>query len=147
MHTFDPKEPIEDDYNAIPEGTYLVSFVKAIVKPLKSGNGHGLLLETAVCNGNYRGCHLFDFLNLWHTTSKQAANIAKKRMQSICECLGINETIQDFSVLYGQKIWQNIGLTEYDGREQNIVVGYTNDTLMSESEEKNTDEDDSDLSF
>lgn len=147
MHTFNPQEPIEDDYKIIPAGTYLVSFVKAIVKPLKSGNGHGLLLETVICDGDYRGYHLFDFLNLWHSTSKQAANIAKKRMKSICECLGINETIEDFSILYGQKIWQNVSTTEYDGREQNIVIDYTNDTPMSETEEKNTDEDDSDIPF
>jgi hypothetical protein len=74
----------------VPTGAYAAAIRNMQVKA--NGNaatGHNLALEFVITEGEFKGRKVYENLNLWHTGSTQAAEIAMKQLSSIGHAVGV----------------------------------------------------------
>lgn len=92
----------------LPVGRHKVEIFDGEVDANKSGNGGLLRLNLKITEGQFAGVTGSDNLNLYHTGSAQAVEIAHKRLAAYCHVtqqfqLGPNGT--DFTVLFNKPFW------------------------------------------
>lgn len=72
----------------LPKATYAVIVLDSSIKSTKAGTGHYIELVLQVIEGPYAGRRHWERLNV-SNPSKQAEDIAKTRLQSICQATGV----------------------------------------------------------
>lgn len=83
-------DPYVGGSSPLPTGTYPFAITSMQVKPNnKAETGHNLAIEYTVIDGELKGRKLYENLNLWHTGSIQAVEIATKQLSSIAHAVGI----------------------------------------------------------
>lgn len=97
--TFDATqvEP-QGDYTPIPPGDYKVQVIASEMKETSNHNGHMLVLEMEIIEGDQGGRKLFDRLNL-DNPNAQAVEIAQRTLSAICHATG-KLSVQDSEELH-----------------------------------------------
>lgn len=111
-------------YAPLPNGDYEMIITKSDVKPTKAGTGQYLELEMQVVSGEHSGRRHWERLNV-SNPSKQAEDIAKAALASLCNALGMPEGVQeDTAELHDIPF---IAHVEIDRKEpdRNKIVGYS----------------------
>ena len=80
-------EPVEQKFDPIPAGKYLVALRASEEKTSKKGHKY-LGLEFEVLDGPYRGRKLWTNLNLNHPDA-EAVKFARAELASICKAVGV----------------------------------------------------------
>jgi hypothetical protein len=91
-------EKADPGFAPIPPGTYKAEITEATAGPTKSGNGYRVMLRWVFTEGQYKGRHLFQWLNVEHTSEK-AQEIGRGQLKSVCVALGITGKLKDLAVL------------------------------------------------
>jgi hypothetical protein len=86
--------------------------------------GHNLALEYTVVEGEFKGRKFFENLNLWHSGSSAAVEIANKQLSSIGHAVGIL-TGSDPTVLAFKTMLVELELTEAQADKINTTTGET----------------------
>lgn len=74
----------------LPSGKYSMHISNMEVKANRDAStGHNLAIEYTVLDGEFKGRKFFENLNLWHTGSSAAVEIANKQLSSIGHAVGI----------------------------------------------------------
>lgn len=74
----------------VPAGQYPAAIRAMSVKPNNvATTGHNLACEYVITDGEFKGRKVFDNLNLWHTGSTAACEIAMKQLSSIGHAVGV----------------------------------------------------------
>lgn len=73
----------------LPKGTYAVIVLDSGIKSTKAGDGQYIELTLQVIEGPYAGRRHWERLNV-SNPSKQAEDIAKGRLQSICQAVAVS---------------------------------------------------------
>jgi len=74
----------------LPDGWYVMAITDMEVKANNNkDSGHNLALVYGVQDGEFKGRKLFENLNLWHTASTAAVEIAEKQLSSIGHSVGV----------------------------------------------------------
>lgn len=81
--TYQPEER-----SLIPAGTYRLGILKAEFSPLKSGNGHAIVLECAVLDGQHANRKVWSRLNVVHS-NPTAQRIAQDHLHYLLKAIGI----------------------------------------------------------
>lgn len=106
----------------LPAGVYTVAIVNTAVKETKAGNGIYLEIDLEVVDGDHKGRHVWDRLNL-RNPSQQAVEIGTKRLASICRILGL-ERLPNSELLHGKTLVANVYHREREGRVNVDVKNY-----------------------
>ncbi len=112
------------DFSPLPAGDYNVVVESTEKKTLNSGNGDKLTMTYVVNGGDNEGRKLFDNLNLWHTASPDAAQIAARTLAQICRVVG-KEQIRDTDELVGCNLLVRIDVEEREGKKYNRIRAYS----------------------
>ena len=83
----DEVEPV-GSFEPLPVGEYLVMITASEKKPTKDGTGEYLQFTYDVLDGEYKGRHLFDRLNI-RNPSETAEKIAKGSLSAICHVVHV----------------------------------------------------------
>lgn len=112
------------DFSPIPNGDYVVSIESTERKALNNAaNGDKLVVTYVVSDGDHAKRKLFDNLNMWHTGSPDAAQIAARTLAQICRVVG-KPQIQDTDELVGCNLLVRVESEEYEGKTYNRVKAY-----------------------
>ena len=84
--------------------------------------GHNLALEYTIIDGEFKGRKFFENLNLWHTGSSAAVEIANKQLSSIGHAVGIL-TGNDPTILALKPMIVELELTEAQPDKINTTTG------------------------
>lgn len=73
-----------------PAGSYPMAITNMEVRANRdAASGHNLAIEYTIADGEFKGGKYFENLNLWHTTSTSAQEIAFKHLSSIGHAVGV----------------------------------------------------------
>jgi hypothetical protein len=78
----------EDEFDALPAGSYPLMVCKAEMRPTKSGTGRYCNVEFAIANGSGSGRKVFDIFNL-ENQSEVAQRIGKSHFKSFVVAAGV----------------------------------------------------------
>jgi hypothetical protein len=81
--TVEPNAPLE----ALPAGEYRVQILQSEMRATKAGTGRMLWLDMEVLDGEHKGRHLYDQLNLINP-NPTAEEIAQRTLSAICHATG-----------------------------------------------------------
>jgi hypothetical protein len=81
--------PESGGFDPLPAGVYKLQIIEASIEDMKSGNGQFLKLTLEVTDGPFANRKLWENLNLWHTTSAQAVDIAQRAQAALLTAMGI----------------------------------------------------------
>lgn len=111
-------------YAPLPNGDYEMIITKSDVKPTKAGTGQYLELEMQVVSGEHSGRRHWERLNV-SNPNKQAEDIAKAALASLCNALGMPEGVQEDTAEMHDIPF--IAHVEIDRKEpdRNRIVGYS----------------------
>lgn len=74
----------------LPAGKYVMEIAEMEVRANRDAStGHNLSLVYSVLDGEFKGRKFYEALNLWHTGSSAAVEIANKQLSSIGHAVGI----------------------------------------------------------
>ena len=83
-------DPYVGSGTPLPAGTYPMQITGMEIKPNRDATtGHNLALEYTVLDGEAKGRKFFENLNLWHSGSSAAVEIANKQLSSIGHAVGV----------------------------------------------------------
>lgn len=118
--TVEPQVPFE----ALPAGDYLMALTGARVMETKARTGHYLAMDYTVLDGQYKGRHVFDNLNLWNA-SQQASEIAWRQLSGLCHAAGVLQ-VQTVDQLFNIPVLAKLGI-ESDPQygDSNNIRGFT----------------------
>lgn len=118
----------------LPNGTYPMDITNMELKANNdASSGHNLAIEWTVFEGEFKGRKHFENLNLWHTKSSAAVDIANKQLSSIGHAVGVL-TGEDLTILANRHALVTVSLeTSADrvnpntgetikGRQQNRTI-------------------------
>lgn len=95
----------------LPGGWYAVAISEMKCKPNNDADsGHNLYVENTVAKGDLKGRKLFENLNLWHTKSSAAVEIANKQLSSIGHAVGVLSG-EDLTMLANKIFLMEVELT------------------------------------
>jgi hypothetical protein len=89
----------EESFDIVPIGDYIAVISESDYVPNKKGTGMILKLTWEIIDGEFKGRKIFENLNL-ENENAQAAQIAKKSLNSICLACGV-QAVQDSAQLHG----------------------------------------------
>ena len=89
----------EESFDIVPAGEYIAVISASDYKANKKGTGMILNLTYEIIDGEFKGRKIFENLNL-ENENAQAAQIAKKSLNSICLAIGVT-AVQDSAQLHG----------------------------------------------
>lgn len=95
----------------LPGGWYVMAITEMDVKENTGKTGHNLQCVYSVLDGEQKGRKYFENLNLWHSGSSSAVEIAEKQLSSIGHAVGIL-TGTDLTQLANKPMLVEIELTE-----------------------------------
>lgn len=107
----------------LPTGDYLMQITS--MEPRHNNNqasGSNLALEYTVLDGEFKGRKYFENLNLWHTNSKDAVEVAQKHLSSIGHAVGITKG-GDLTLLAMKPMIVSLELQEATPEEINPNTG------------------------
>jgi hypothetical protein len=87
-HQFDPNTVPDDEFDPVPNGTYLAQIVESDLKATKNGNGQIIKLKWAIMDGPQKGRFVFDNIN-YRNTNAQAEEIGAKQFKKIIKAVGL----------------------------------------------------------
>lgn len=108
----DPNET-EESFEIVPVGEYIAVISASDYVPNKKGTGMILKLTYDIIDGEFKGRKIFENLNL-ENENAQAAQIAKKSLNSICLACGV-QTVQDSAQLHGIPMLLDVGVKAAQG--------------------------------
>ena len=112
------------DFSVIPAGNYIAQIIKSELKETKKGDGHYLVLQFQVIEGEYNKRVVFERLNI-HNKNPQTVEIAQKTLATIGEICGLR-SIDDSEQLHNQpmEIKVIVKPAEAQYSEQNEIKGF-----------------------
>lgn len=109
----------------LPRGWYLMPITNMEVKENnKKETGHNLFLEYTVHVGELKGRKHFENLNLWHTASSAAVEIAEKQLSSIGHAVNVLAG-EDLTLLANKPMLVELDLTEAEPDKVDPNTGNT----------------------
>lgn len=99
----------------VPAGRYVCQVSGSIIKDTSSG-GRMIVVDFQIDEGQFRGRHVFENLNLWHS-NPTVSEIAKKQLANIAKSCGFNDVLRRTEELNGRRLALQI---EVDG-SYNVV--------------------------
>lgn len=118
-------EPYVGGGAPLPSGTYPMQIVGMEVKANNDAStGHNLKLECLIFEGELKGRKYYENLNLWHTGSSAAVEIANKQLSSIGHAVGVLAGA-DLTVLAFKPMMVEIELTDAQADKINPNTGET----------------------
>lgn len=109
----------------LPAGWYLMSITEMECKPnSNAASGHNLALVYSVLDGESKGRKFFENLNLWHSGSTSAVEIAEKQLSSIGHAVGILAGA-DLTILANKPMLVELELTAQQPDTTNPNTGET----------------------
>lgn len=91
-------QELENSFEALPSGDYIVVIEDSDIVQTKSGDGHYIKLTYQIIDGNFKGSKLFENINI-DNPNPQAVQIAKKTLNSIGVAINLS-TIKDTSEMH-----------------------------------------------
>lgn len=82
-------EPL-DEFSLLPPGKYIVQILNAELRMTKAQNGHYIYLDMVIMDGDSKGQHVFDRINVDNPSEKCVA-IGKRTLSSLARALGITK--------------------------------------------------------
>lgn len=119
-------EKRESNYELLPAGWYTAQVVESEIVPLKSGNGKALKLTFEVLQDGYLNRKVWMRLNVRHSTSPKAEQIAQQQLRELCESVGIVR-LQDTTELHNKPVAIKVKIRKDDTgqyEDQNEVNGF-----------------------
>jgi len=107
----------QDDFAALPKGTYQVIIKNSETVPYKSGNGEMLKVTYEVISDKGKGRLVWENMNLWHPTSEKAKTISWSQFGSIMDAVGV-QTCQDSTELHDKPMTVDL---DVDGQYNKIT--------------------------
>lgn len=109
----------------LPSGVYAMQITNMDCKANNNAeSGHNLALEYTVIAGEFKGRKYFENLNLWHTGSSAAVEIAEKQLSSIGHAVGVLAG-EDLTVLANKPMLVELELQEATPDKANPNTGET----------------------
>ena len=99
VKTVEPNAPLE----ALPAGEYRVQILQSEMRVTKAGTGQMLWLDLEVLEGEHKGRHLYDQLNLINP-NPTAEEIAQRTLSAICHAVGKLQ-VSDSEELHFRRCW------------------------------------------
>lgn len=124
---------------SIVSGDYKAMIISSEMKPTKDNpENEYLLLNWEVIDGDYKGCRIFDRLNL-KNTKQDAAKIAYQTLSSICHAVGLMK-VKDSSELHEKPCMIKIVIEESNGFKSPRIKKYSSlkNAEKAEKEEQGT---------
>ena len=118
--------PRENNYELLPAGWYTAQVTESEIVPLKSGQGQALKLTFEVLSDGYRNRKVWARLNVRHSGSAQAEQIAQQQLRELCDSIGIVR-MQDTVELHNKPVQIKVKVRKSDDpqyEDQNEVVGF-----------------------
>lgn len=118
-------EKVKPNHEPLPNGKYEVIVDQLEIKDNKAGTGSNLNLRFVVENGPYVDRLIFENLCI-KNASPQAERIAKSKLASLCECIGLLD-LHSTDQLYGCHLMVSVAI-ELDkyATEKNGCTSYRN---------------------
>lgn len=105
-------DPFVAGSDPVPAGEYVASITSMEVKANNNAaTGHNLACQYTIQEGQYKGRKIFDNLNLWHSQSSGAAEVAYKQLASIGKAVGVL-TGDDLTVLCNKPMLVEVSYQE-----------------------------------
>jgi hypothetical protein len=79
----------ENNYELLPAGWYTAQVTESELVALKSGQGQALKLTIEVLDDGYRNRKVWARLNVRHSGSPKAEQIAQEQLRELCESIGV----------------------------------------------------------
>lgn len=118
--------PRENNYELLPAGWYTAQVTESEIVPLKSGLGQALKLTFEVLSDGYRNRKVWARLNVRHSGSAQAEQIAQQQLRELCDSIGIVR-MQDTVELHNKPVQIKVKVRKSDDpqyEDQNEVNGF-----------------------
>jgi hypothetical protein len=118
-------EARENNFELIPAGQYPAQVVESDIQPLKSGNGHALVLVFQIVDGPYRGRKIWNRLNVKHS-NPEAERIAQQSLREFCDAVGVTR-MQDTVELHNKPCTIRVKIREDKTGQyepSNEIAGY-----------------------
>ena len=113
----------QENLTPIPAGTYVARIIESDVRPLKSGNGDGLLLTFEIIDGPYARRRVWANINVRHI-SEEAQRIGQQQLSSLCHAVGVLK-LQDSVQLHDRPLKIRVAVRKDDKyEERNEIKGY-----------------------
>lgn len=119
-------EKRENNYELLPAGWYTAQVTESEIVPLKSGQGQALKLTFEVLSDGYRNRKVWARLNVRHSGSPQAEQIAQQQLRELCDSIGIVR-MQDTVELHNKPVQIKVKVRKSDDpqyEDQNEVNGF-----------------------
>lgn len=105
-------DPFVAGGQVLPGGWYMAPIIDMECKENNTkGTGHNLWLESTVIEGEFKGRKFYENLNLWHSSSSAAVEIAEKQLSAIGHAVGVL-TGNDLTVLANKPMLVEIELQD-----------------------------------
>jgi hypothetical protein len=109
----------------LPTGTYPMQITNMLVKANRdAATGHNLAMEYTVLDGEHKGRKYYENLNLWHSGSSAAVEIANKQLSSIGHAVNVLAGA-DLTILCFKPMLVELELTEQQPDTINQNTGET----------------------
>jgi hypothetical protein len=93
--------PPQEDFEAVPPGSYTIEIEKAEVKPTKKGDGHYLEVVSSILDeGPYKNRKFWDRMNI-DNPSQMAENIARQKLSALVRAVNLS-ILKDSDELLGK---------------------------------------------
>lgn len=103
----------------VPAGRYICMIAGSVIKDTASG-GRMIVVDFQIDEGQYRGRHVFENLNLWHS-NPTVSEIAKKQLANIAKSCGFSDVLRRTEDLNGRRLALQI---EVDGSYNSVKRHY-----------------------
>jgi hypothetical protein len=118
--------PRENNYELLPAGWYTAQVTESEIVPLKSGQGQALKLTFEVLSDGYRNRKVWARLNVRHSGSAQAEQIAQQQLRELCDSIGIVR-MQDTVELHNKPVQIKVKVRKSDDpqyEDSNDITGF-----------------------
>lgn len=104
----------------LPKGDYPAIIIESEIKTTKAGDGQYIELAMQVIDGEYSGRRIWDRLNV-SNPNKQAEEIAKAALQSLCVALSI-KVLNDTSELHDKPFLLALDIDRKDPTRNRVMA-------------------------
>lgn len=118
----------ENDYTALPKGSYEAIITASTVKNTKGGTGQYLQVEFTITEESFEGRKAFANFNI-KNDSEKAQRIGLGQLSALCKACGKTGIVDDSSELHGLPVIIMLDIEEYNHRQKNVVKGYSSKSI------------------
>ena len=110
-----------ENFDLLPVGDYLAAVTESEIKTTKSGNGTYLELRWTILDGEHKGRHVWQRINITNPSEKAVA-IGQRQLWDVCQALGVmqlsdSSQLHDIPIEVPVRIEKGIG----DFFDQNVI--------------------------